>query len=306
MNSKKPWEEKNISSCMEAMKIINVNFPTLKIEHINLLGEGWDNTTWLVNNHMCFRFPKHVEAATLLLNEIKVLSQNLDLNLNIPSPEHICLSPKQFEFPFYAHNFIDGITADKGNLSPDKRSGIANQLAIFLKKLHAYPIDNCLSVGINYDQIGRLDIKPRFEQVKERLEYLYKNNVFTNSFEMINFYEQNINTIIPKRFVLGHGDLYAKHLVINNINRLVGIIDWGDSELLHPAVDLAIVYQFLPREAHEMFWNSYGTIDSDTHILAKLRAIYSSVTISWYSHQVQDTSLTKEGIFSLQMILESL
>ncbi len=303
---KKPWEKQNISSHLEARKIINVNFPELKIDQVNLLGEGWDNTTWLVNGHLCFRFPKHEEAATLLLNEIKVLSQSLELNLNIPSPGHICMSPKQFEYPFYAHSFIDGITADKANLSPIERSCIAKPLAIFLKKLHTYPIDSCLTEGINYDQIGRLDVKPRFAQVKDRLEYLYKHKVFTNSFEMVDIYEQHINTIIPKHFVLGHGDLYAKHLIISKAKELVGVIDWGDSELLHPAVDLAIVYQFLPKEAHQKFWDIYGTVDSNSLELAKLRAIYSSVTISWYAHQVQDTSLMKEGILSLRMILKSL
>ncbi|MDC0534445.1 aminoglycoside phosphotransferase family protein [Francisellaceae bacterium] len=303
---KKPWEKQNISSHSEARKIINVNLPKFKIDDIRLLGEGWDNTTWLVNGHLCFRFPKHEEAAALLLNEVKVLSQSLELTLNIPSPAYICLSPKQFEYPFYAHSLIGGTTADKANLSLEERFCTAKPLAVFLKKLHTYSVDSCLAKGIGYDQIGRLNVKARFAQVKDRLEYLLRHEIFTNFCEIIDFYEQHMNTISPKNFVLGHGDLYAKHLIIRKTKELVGVIDWGDSELLHPAVDLAIVYQFLPEEAHQMFWDIYGKVDNNTHVLAKLRAIYSSVTISWYAHQVQDISLMKEGILGLKMILKNI
>lgn len=78
----------------------------------------------------------------------------------------------------------------------------------------------------------------------------------------------------------------------------------GDSELIHPAIDLAIVYQYLLKEAHLIFWNIYGKVEDNIHIIAILRAIYSSVTITWYAHQVSDISLLNEGILSLKMINE--
>ena len=187
-----------------------------------------------------------------------------------------------------------------------ERRSIAEPLAIFLKVLHARSIDKCLLAGIKYDQICRLNVKSKYLEVKDRLEYLLMHSVFTCADAIIDFYQKHINTVVPNNFVLAHGDLYAKHLIVNKNKQLVGSIDWGDSELLHPAIDLAIVYQFLPKEAHQQFWDVYGVVGSNTHTLAILRAIYSSVTISWYAHQVNDMSLMREGILSLHMINESL
>ncbi|BCD90045.1 hypothetical protein fh0823_01840 [Francisella halioticida] len=75
MNNVKPWQNKSIKSSSHATEIINTNLPNIKINTINLLGEGWDNITWIINDNLCFRFPKHVAASKLLLNEINVLSK---------------------------------------------------------------------------------------------------------------------------------------------------------------------------------------------------------------------------------------
>ncbi len=73
--SERPWESKNITSADHAAEIINANVPNIEINDIKLLGEGWDNTTWIINNGSCFRFPKHEQAARLLSNEINILSK---------------------------------------------------------------------------------------------------------------------------------------------------------------------------------------------------------------------------------------
>ena len=111
---------------------------------------------------------------------------------------------------------------------------------------------------------------------------------------------------VPEHYVLAHGDLYARHLLLDEDRKLTGIIDWGDSELIHPAVDLAIVYLFLPKSSHDMFWHIYGDVDQQTHTLAMLRAIFSLVTTCWYSHQISDESLLSESLIGLEMLRDSL
>ena len=306
MTVAKPWENKNILSADHAREIININIPEINIDSIRLLGQGWDNTTWLVNENLCVRFPKHNQAAMLLTNEIRVLSKCIKTNLFVPVPKYICLSPSLFQYPFYCHDFIDGLTADRANLSRANRIQIVEKLAHFLKDLHNTPIDKCISIGIHCDEVCRLNFKNIYAEISDRIEYLEKRNLLPNNLNIKKFYKKNMNVNIPDFVTLCHGDLYAKHLIIDNDKSLCGIIDWGDSELLHPAIDLAIVYQFLPKESHLEFWNIYGNVENEIHIIAILRAIYSSVTISWYAHQVNDKCLFDEGILSLQMINETL
>ncbi|MFC4891936.1 aminoglycoside phosphotransferase family protein [Pseudofrancisella aestuarii] len=304
MSNIKPWENKNILSANHAKEIINNNFPKICIKSIKLLGEGWDNTTWIINDNLCFRFPKHEEAAKLLTNEIKVLSQLIKTNISLPIPKNVCLAPKSFNYPFYYHDYINGVTSDRANLTSNERMLLVVKLASFLKELHSFPLDKCISLGIEYDQINRLNFKDRYLEFKERLEYLINRNVLSNDLNIKKFYESNMDISIPDFATLCHGDLYAKHLIIDSNKDLHGIIDWGDSGLLHPAIDLAIVYQFLPKKAHSLFWSVYGDVENHTHTIAILRAIYSSTTIAWYAHQISDKYLFDEGILGLQMINE--
>nr|WP_269471739.1 phosphotransferase [Legionella spiritensis] len=59
-----------------------------------------------------------------------------------------------------------------------------------------------------------------------------------------------------------YGDLYWGHLMFDN-NDLVGIIDWGQVGINHPAVDIGIVFSFYPTDYHQAFFDVYGEIDSD-------------------------------------------
>ena len=50
-----------------------------------------------------------------------------------------------------------------------------------------------------------------------------------------------------------HGDLYARHLLLDDHKKLCGVIDWGDVHLGDRALDLSIAYSFLPAEARLCF-----------------------------------------------------
>ena len=53
---------------------ITENFPQLPIETWEPLYEGWANRTFLVNQRIVFRFPKHQVAARDLVREIRLLT----------------------------------------------------------------------------------------------------------------------------------------------------------------------------------------------------------------------------------------
>jgi hypothetical protein len=83
----RPWENKNIKSANHVAEIININIPDIEIKNIKLLGQGWDNTTLIVNKNLCFRFPKHKRAERLLSSEINILSNCIRSEcINTPYP----------------------------------------------------------------------------------------------------------------------------------------------------------------------------------------------------------------------------
>lgn len=308
MPNHKPWQQPTALTEKDVRYLLQINFPKLEVDTLSALGDGWDNTTWLINQEWVFRIPKHAEAGQLLRNEMNSLPHLPKLNARYPKPEFICLEPKAFAYPFYGHRYLQGISADRANLTLNERVSLASELGTFLKHLHAFPVEQAKALAIGFDQIGRADVKKRFAQVQERLHYLMQYDLVNNVDLLTKAFKTNLHIKVPANWILGHGDFYARHLLLDENKRLAAVIDWGDCELLFPAVDLAIVYQFLPPTAHQLFWSAYGDVDRITRTLtlAKLRAIYSSVTIAWYAHQVQDKCLLAEGLLGLQFICETL
>jgi aminoglycoside phosphotransferase (APT) family kinase protein len=306
MSAKHPWEQGPKLSQADVKQLLDLNFPNFRINGVESLGNGWDNTTWLINQKWVFRFPKHEEAAKLLLNEIKTLPNIQHLPVSIPQPELICLEPDNYPFPIYAHSYISGTSIDRANLSSTQREQLAEPLGKLLKQLHEFPLDNAKKIGISVDSIERSNVKKRVEAIKTSFNYLKHNGQVDNADMFIRIFEESQNLPVPKKLVLGHGDLYAKHILLDGNQNLSAIIDWGDCELMSPAIDLRMVYQLLPSSSHPAFWQAYGDTDSATKQLSKILSIYSASGISWYAHQVNDASLLNEGLKGLKLIEECL
>lgn len=106
----------------------------------------------------------------------------------------------------------------------------------------------------------------------------------------------------PISSVVVHGDFYVRHILVNEVHDLVGVIDWGDIHIGDPAIDLAIAHSFLPTSAHAKFREAYGDISAETWKLALLRAIYSGTLLILYGHHSKDPVILREGLRSLKII----
>ena len=297
-----PWHNEQPLTPDQIRGLLKQQFPELTVTHVHRLSEGWDNVTWVVNNAWLFRFPKHADAARLLKSELNLLPALSDLPLDIPKPKFIGTPSEDYPYAFYGHAFLPGETLDRCALNSEQRIALAMPIAQFLKDLHAFPIIEAQALGVSH----RVEPIFQIERVQKSYRYLCKQGVFSTPQPAIAFFETQHTMAVSADRVLAHGDFYARHLLVNEQYQLTAIIDWGDSGLIHPAVDLAIAYQLLPMTAHAIFFEHYGAVSEQTRNLAKLRAIYSTITILWYSHKTQDQELFKEGLLSWQHITESL
>ena len=154
------------------------------------------------------------------------------------------------------------------------------------------------------DSIGRMDLAKRIPKIKEGLAEIAKLELYQP--DRLYTYINDL-TIHPTTtpYCLTHGDLYARHLLIDK-KKLTGIIDWGDCELGHPAVDLAIAFSFLPPASHDTFKAAYGPINAETWKFARIRALVSCTMVIRYSHDIGDKNLLREGLQGLKWIEGSL
>ena len=72
-----------------ARRLIRDQFHDLPTKRLLLLGTGWDNTVYLVDEAWVFRFPRREIAVAGIEREIAVLPRLTALPIAIPTPRFI-------------------------------------------------------------------------------------------------------------------------------------------------------------------------------------------------------------------------
>lgn len=69
----RPWQAQIDVNTDRARRLIRARFPGISTDTITPFGRGWDNTAFLVDGSMVFRFPRRDVAAPLLETEARTL-----------------------------------------------------------------------------------------------------------------------------------------------------------------------------------------------------------------------------------------
>lgn len=320
-----PWLAERTVSIQLASELISSEFPSLAPVSVNLLGEGWDNIAYLVNGNWVFRFPRREVAVPLLRTENNALRALAPLlPLQVPVPRFYSEGTSLFNWPFSGYEIIRSGTACGAHLSRSERVAIAPVLARFLRRLHSFPVDEATILGIRPDNLGRTDVKSRVAKTNSWFDNLERHKKLTSiEREQLALTISDAVNVESSSVCVVHGDLYSRHIVVDQVpiendisensissnvalpqRALTGIIDWGDLNIGHPAIDLGIMYSFLPPEAESTFLQEYGELDTATRLLARFRATSHSAAILNYALEIADEDLIREARFSLEFIIE--
>lgn len=288
------------------LSCLKEQFPNLlPISKIQLLGEGWDNKVFLINKKIIFRFPRRKIATELIERENSILKnlQSIELGLEIPKPCYIGKPTTVFPYSFHGYNLLEGIAAYHARLNFAERLASLPALALFLKKLHSINETQALEMGALPQVFDRTNLAKIVIELNERLEKIKKLNLVKLDEKII---QREIITVqniqLPKSDrCLVHGDLYCRHLLFHH-KKLTAIIDWGDVGINNRAVDLAVIWSFYPQSCHQQFFEMYGSVDSFTWKMAQFLALYVSITVLLYSHDINDKLLFAESINAIKQI----
>ena len=106
-----------------ARRLIGEQFPEVEQRSLQLLGAGWDNTVWLVEEKWVFRFPRREMVIPGLENEMRYLPQIAPLlPLAIPFPTLLGKPSDEFGWPFYGAPFLPGRELAEADPDDDSRS----------------------------------------------------------------------------------------------------------------------------------------------------------------------------------------
>lgn len=292
-----------------ATGLLNSQFPELQLSRIELIGEGWDNAAYLVNEEWVFRFPRRKMGGELIETECRLLPYLAGrLPLPIPNPVFIGSPEGDYPYSFAGYSYLAGTPACHLSWTDEERAANATAIGSFLKSLHSAPVRDEDMAWAPGDIIGRSNLDLRHEHNIQRInelchsgENLLPGHDPEEILELSETLSQTPPYDGPKRWV--HGDAYPCHYLADDQNQFCGVIDWGDAHLGDPALDVQIAFSFLPPQARSEFTTAYAGLDKNTWRRAQFRALHYGLLFVKYGIESGKPHMRQLGLDSLRLAL---
>ncbi|HET8651881.1 MAG TPA: phosphotransferase [Gaiellaceae bacterium] len=285
-----------------ARRLIREQFPEVEQRAFRLLGEGWDNTVWLVDEEWVFRFPRRAMVVPGLETEIAYLPRLAPLlPLPVPVPTLVGQPTDAFGWPFCAAPFLPGRELAEAALDEEARLALGRPLGEFLLALHSVELDAELPV----DPVRRADMAVRVPMARERFGQLERDGIWSVPPEAYEVVDAAAALPPPTRRVVVHGDLHLRHLLVGDSGEPTAVIDWIDLSANDPAVDLVLYRCALPPEGRAEFESAYGPVAEDQLLRACTLALFLCGTLAVYGHHEGLPDLTREAVGSLERIIRT-
>jgi aminoglycoside phosphotransferase (APT) family kinase protein len=264
-----------------ARRLVAAQFPPLPERSLEFLGEGWDYAAFLVDESLVFRFPRREIGVPGTEREIARLPLLAPLlPVAVPRPLHVGRPSDDFPWPFYGAPYLRGAEPD-GALSDDVRAALARPLAQVLRALHSRETLATAGDGLPVDPMGRADMAVRVPRTRETLAAIAE--LWTPPAETDELLERAAQLPPPEPSAVCHGDLHFRQLLVDG-SVLTGIVDWVDLCRGDPAMDLSLVFGFLPPAARREFFAEYGEVEPASLLRARVLALNLMSVLVRYGH----------------------
>ncbi len=282
----------------------------ITVNSIRLLDEGWDNSVYLINEALIFRFPHRDFGVFCLENEITIIPHLAEqLSFPISSPQWVGHTSELYPYPFAGYQLIPGTPLCEASSTLIQDKTFAMMLASWLKELHTIKVTEEYTSLIKGDHSWRLNVKHRVARCIDNLtkyeEYFLDVGFELSLLRKCIAFLSDLKLAVGKKVWL-HGDLYCRHVLIEPISFLPsGLIDWGDVHVGDPGIDLAVGMIFT-ESAFNIFIESYGKIDRESFVLLLFHAFCHSMNFLPYAYQQNKSSLKKWAAMVLERTMEEI
>lgn len=290
----------------QARDLISRQCPELCPVSVSLVGNGWDNTVFRVNEEWVFRFPRRQLGADCLESEKAALPRLAGhLPITVPALRWFGQPGDGFPWHFTGAAWIEGRALSSCRLPESQRGNLAEPLAEFLQALHAVTAEEAREWGVPPDTIERLEPSRRIPQARDYLERAAVMGLVDDAEAWNPVFNQFLHDAGPPvDACLLHGDLYARHLLLDDQARPSGVIDWGDTHVGDRAIDLAAAWLILPPADRVRFRDAYGSVPATAWSRARFRAVCHAAIVTVYAAETNELGLQAEAQQALAWVLE--
>jgi aminoglycoside phosphotransferase (APT) family kinase protein len=278
-------------------------FPELAARSVVRISEGWDRSVWLVDSRWVFGFPRRSVVVPGLERELEFLPRLAPLlPLPIPVPVFAGSPTEEFPWPFAGSEFLPGRELGEVELEYLRRNRVAIELADFLCVLHSSEVAEAIGVDtLPPDGNRRADMAllvPRARATLQEVELLGLWRIPPMVFLLLEEAEQ-----LPppeREHAVVHGDLHFRHLLVDG-RRATGVIDWIDLCRGDPAIDLQLLWSFVPPARRAAFLHTYGAVADDQLARARIVALALCGVLAVYGHQEGMPAIERAAVVGLDL-----
>jgi aminoglycoside phosphotransferase (APT) family kinase protein len=283
------WDAEIVVDEELARRLIESQFAELELHSLHHLAEGWDNTVWVANGELAFRFPRRAIAVPLIEREVELLPLLAPLlPLPIPVPTHVGHASDAFPWPFFGAQLVPGREIADADVDAVK---LGAQLGAFLRALHAAEVD----FPLPDDPMGRADMAIRVPKAREELSAL---GVLSDEVESV--FDAALDLPAPEATAVAHGDLHLRHALVGRDGGLSGVIDWGDVCRADPSVDLSLYWSHLSDAGRAAFLAAYGPVTDEQLLRARVLALFLCAMIAAYARHRRVPRLERSALGGLR------
>jgi aminoglycoside phosphotransferase (APT) family kinase protein len=258
--------------------------------------EGWDYTIWLVNELWTFRFPRREIAVPGVRREIAVLPELAPLlPIPVPAPVFLGRPAEGFPWPFFGSKLLPGRELGEATLDDPTRVEIGRSLARFLRRLH----DAEVTYELPADGNRRADMSLRVPKTREQLEALEATGLWQHPAPVDQLLEAAEALPPSDAVAVVHGDLHFRQVLVGDDGSPTGVIDWVDVCRSDPAIDLSMLWSYLPRQGRDAFLSEYGAVRDDQLVRARVIALSLSAALAHYGHYGGFQAIEREALSGL-------
>lgn len=246
---------------MDIKNILEKKF-NIEINSLDLIGEGYDSKAYLVNGEYIFKVKYSANKKKGYDKEKSIydfLNQNLVTNIKVPNIEYSYISD---EISILGYKQIKGtfLTPEiYSTMSTEEQELLKKDIAYFLRQMH----------DLDYTDINSyaIDNKQNVLEEYQLLKTTIYNSLTDIEKQYIENFMQRLNstTIFDGKKCLCHNDFSSNHLLLDENNRLCGIIDFGDSGIIDEYCDFIYLLEDSEEEIGPNFGEDilrlYGNID---------------------------------------------
>ena len=208
--------------------VVREQFPELAVATVERLGEGWEHETYLIDEHVVFRFPRQLGGDYFEWEEgvHALVSSVIGDIVGIPRITRWGRPSAGFPYGFAGHELIPGVGANDPcvRLNP----ALADDIGRVLARLHAIPADAAAAAGVGSADIAKADLDAGLRRVRHWVNELPEIRAqFPDPCAWLDSVRRAPDAYRgPPRFI--HDDFQMEHVLVDRTTgRLSGIIDWG-------------------------------------------------------------------------------